>query len=75
MGSSHVSRVSGTASALSAGEKLMLFLVLLCNSDGSQQATSTDEPNTNLSLGQDNQRSLEFAITSTATRVRFRRPA
>ena len=75
MDSLNLSRHPELRAGRSADEDLMLLLVLLCNSEGSQAATSSIEFDAHLFFGQNNQRSLGLAITQPPTEVRLQRPA
>jgi len=75
MDSLNLSQHPELRAARSADEDLMLLLVLLCNSEGSQAATSSIEFEANLFFGQNNQRNLGLAITKPPTEVRLQRPA
>jgi hypothetical protein len=67
MDSSNLSKYPEPRAGLGAEEELMLLLVLLCNSEGSQTPTPAVKSKANLSVGQNNRRSLALVNTRPVT--------
>jgi hypothetical protein len=69
MDSSNLSRYPEPRADLGADKELLLLIVLLCNSEASQEATHAVEPKTNLSFDQNNHLRVGLVDTSPVTGV------